>query len=53
MAKTPAYKRGKYKKVDRVCEYCGETFKGTERAQFCSGKCRTYFYRKKKKLAKR
>lgn len=34
------YKRGSYKKIDRTCEVCKVTFKGTRGAKFCSNKCK-------------
>lgn len=34
------YKRGTYKKEDRICIVCGSIFKGTKKAKFCSNKCK-------------
>jgi|LSQX01.1.fsa_nt_gb hypothetical protein len=35
-----AYKRGTYKKEDRICIVCDSIFKGTKKAKFCSNKCK-------------
>ncbi len=34
----------------RQCEHCGVEFTGTDRAQFCSVRCRVASHREKKRL---
>lgn len=35
-----SYKRGTYKKEDRICIVCDSIFKGNKKAKFCSNKCK-------------
>ncbi|MDR2152900.1 MAG: hypothetical protein LBO72_08765 [Helicobacteraceae bacterium] len=44
-AKTPAYKRGEYAKVKRVCVVCGAEFEGRSDALYCSNACNLKAYR--------
>jgi hypothetical protein len=45
-----SYKRGPYKKVDRICEVCNITFPGTKKGKFCSNKCKQRDKSKKNKV---
>lgn len=47
--KTPAYKRGSYKKSIRICDVCKESFEGTAKAKFCSNACKQADKHAKKK----
>lgn len=47
-----SYKRGQYKKVDRVCVVCGITFPGTKKAKFCGNKCKQKDKNDKNRLKK-
>lgn len=46
-------KRGPYRKRERLCSDCGETYEGTDAGGYCSGACRQRAYRRRKKSAAR